>query len=214
MKKSPVVLVCGLAVMMLTIVLYITILGNTWLTAICFISLAAILLAEGITTAYAWCANGSPRKVAAAVVSSIMIPYAVALSVIYIMAFPYGYGLYLGWYFAGLIVVNVICLLLIGFDRKKSQEDDRFREAKSNMLGLRKIVKCIMSDPAAEAYRVELRALEEKLHFSKDNVIAAEDENIRLMLLQLQENIADPNYDCKQIMLKIEKAIDTRNIMA
>ena len=80
------------------------------------------------------------------------------------------------------------------------------------MLGLRKLVKCIMADPAAQPYQAQLRALEEKLHFSNDGVIAAEDENIRMLLLQLQEHISDAEYDSEKMLQKIEKAVETRNI--
>ena len=213
MKKFPAALVCGLAAMLLTIVLYFTILGNILLTAIHFISLAAILLAEIVTTIYACSAKGSPRRVAAAVVSSILIPYAVILSVVYIVNFPCGYVTYIGWYCGGVIVVNLIAFLLMRLDAQKSNENDLLQAAKNNMLVLRKIVKCIMADPAAQAHSAKLRALEEKLHFSNDCVIAAEDENIRLLLIQLQENIASAEFDVDQMLERIEKAIDIRNIM-
>jgi len=214
MKKFPAVLVCGIAVMLLTVVLYFTVLGNILLTAIHFIALLAILLAEAVTTLYAWSAKGSPRKVAAAVLTGFMIPYAVILSVVYIVNFPAGYGTYIGWYLAGTLLVNVIAFLLIRFDAGKNSENDRLQAAKNNMLGLRKIVMCILADPAAQAYEAQLRALEEKLHFSKDSVIVAADEDIRQQLLQLQENIGNAAFDAPQMLEQIEKAIDARNIMA
>ena len=49
--------------------------------------------------------------------------------------------------------------------------------------------------------------------FSKDSVISSIDENIRQMLLQLQANISNAEFDCEQMIENIEKAIDTRNIM-
>lgn len=213
MKKFPVALLCGIAAMLLTVILYFTILGSFILEAIHYIALVAILLAEGVTTAYACHANGSPRRVAAAVVSSFVIPFAAILSVVYMVNFPAGYGTYIGWYCGGTIVVNAIAFILWRFDSGKEEEKASLQNAKNNMLGLRKIVKCILADPAAQTYAAKLRSLEEKLHFSNDTVIAAEDENIRLLLLQLQENIASPEFDCEQMLVKIEKAIDTRNIM-
>ena len=213
MKKFSAVLLCGLMAMLLTVVLYFTILGNTLLTAIHFISLAAILLAEAVTTAYIYFAKGSPRRIAAAVVSGIMIPFATVLSVVYIVNFPEGYGTYIGWYCAGTLVVNLLGFILARIDSNKSDENATVQNAKSNMLNLRKLVMCILADPAAKPYEDKLRSLEEKLHFSNDCVIAAEDENIRLMLLQLQENVADPEFDCEQMLQKIEKTIDRRKIM-
>ncbi len=213
MKKIPAVVVCGLAAMLLTVVLYFVILNNVILETIHFIALLAILLAECVTTGYAWAANGSPRKVASAVVSGMMIPYAVVLSVVYIVNFPSGYATYIGWYCAGMVAINLLAFIFTRFDANKSEENDRFQAAKNNMLGLRKIVKCIMADEAAKPYEQQLRALEEKLHFSNDNVIAAEDEDIRQLLQQLQGNVADPEFDSEQMIKKIEKAIDVRNIM-
>lgn len=213
MKKFSAVLLSGLAVMLLTIVLYFTILGNILLTAIHFISLIAILLAEAVTTAYTYFAKGSPRRIAAATVSGIMIPFSVILSVVYIVNFPEGYGTYIGWYCAGTLVVNLLGFILIRVDSNKSDENAALQDAKRNMLNLRKLVMCVLADPAAKPYEDKLRSLEEKLHFSNDCVITAEDENIGLLLVQLQENIADPEFDCEQMLQKIEKAIDRRKIM-
>lgn len=213
MKKFPAVVLCGLAVMVLTTVLYFTILGNTLLTVIHFISLTGILLAEGITTVYAWLAKGNARRIAAAFVSGFMIPFAAVLSFVYIVSFPKGYATYAGWYCVGTLIVNVLCFILIRFDSNKSRENDDFQTAKSNMLNLRKLVMCILADPAAKPYENRLRSLEEKLHFTNDSVIAAEDERIRLLLQQLQDGIADPDFDCEQQLQKLEKTVDQRNIM-
>lgn len=214
MKKFPAVLVGGIAAMLLTIVLFFTILGNVLLTAIHFITLVAILVAEGVTTGYLYFAKGSPRRLAAAVVSAIMIPFSMILSVVYIVNFPEGYGTYCGWYCAATLVVNLLAYILVHFDSRKSDENDSLQTAKENMLNLRKIVKCIQADAAAKPYDDRLRKLEEKLHFSNDCVISADDENIRLMLLQLQANVANPEFDVAQMLEQIEKAVDTRNIMA
>ena len=213
MKKFSAVLLCGLAAIVLTVVLYFTILGNIILTAIHFIALVAILLAEAVTTAYVYFAKGCPRRIAAAVISGIMIPFAASLSVVYIVSFPEGYGAYIGWYCAGTLVVNLLGFILVRFDSNKSDENATLQNAKSHMLDLRKLVMCILADPAAKPYEDKLRSLEEKLHFSNDCVIAAEDENIRLLLLQLQENIADPEFDCEQMLQKIDKTIDQRKIL-
>ena len=213
MKKFSAVLLCGLAAMLLTVVLYFTILGNVLLTAIHFIALVAILLAEAVTTAYAYFAKGSPRRIGAAVISGIMIPFAAILSVVYIVNFPKGYGTYIGWYCAGTLLVNLLGFILVRFDSKKNDEDATLQNAKNNMLSLRKLVMCILADPAAKRYADKLRSLEEKLHFSNDCVIAAEDDNIRQMLLQLQQNITDPEFDCEQLLQKIERMIDQRKIM-
>lgn len=213
MKKIPAVVVCGLAAMLLTVVLYFTILNNVVLSAIHFIALVAILVAEGITTLYAWLSDGSPRKIAAAVVSGLMIPFSVILSVVYIVNFPFGYGTYIGWYLGGTIVVNTLAFVFARFDSRKEAENTGLQAAKSNMLELRKLVKCVLADPAAQPYAAQLRALEEKLHFSNDCVISAEDENIRFLLMQLVENVADPDFDTEKKIKEIEKKIDVRKIM-
>lgn len=213
MKKMSISALCGLAAMLLTVILYFTILGDTLLTAIHFICLVAILLAELVTTVYARRAKGNPRGVAAAVTVALMIPVSLILSVVYIVSFPEGYVTYIGLYLAGMVLVNGLARVLLNFDAKKSAENESLQQAKQNMLGLRKLIMTVLADPAAQAYADRLRALEEKLHFSNDAVIAAEDENIRALLLQLRDNIADPEFDCAQKMQEIEKAIDVRNIM-
>ena len=213
MKKFPMALVCGVATIVVTILLYFTILSNVLLEAIHFIALVAIVVAEMITTGYACLAKGSPRKVAAVVVSALTIPAAIVLSVVYMVNFPYGYGTYLGLYFALLLIANVIALILVHFDANRHEQDNRFQEAKSNMLVLRKLVKCVMAETAAQPYQARLRKLEENLHFSNDGVIVAEDEEIRQMLLQLQEKVSDPEFGTEELLDKIEKTVQQRKIM-
>lgn len=214
MKKLPMALVCGIAVIALTIVLYFTILSNALLEAIHFISLVAIVLAEIITTCYACFVRDNPRKLAAVVVSGFMVPISVILSVVYIVNFPEGYGTYMGLYSVGLLVTNIFAYILLRFDADKSEENDRLQNAKGHMLMLRKMVMCVMAESGAEPYQARLRALEENLHFSNDGVIVPEDEHIRQMLLQLQENIGNPGFGTEELLDKIEKAVRMRAIIA
>lgn len=214
MKKIPLSLICGFAAMITTIVLYFVILSNAILGIIHLVSLVAILLAEGVTTFYAWLAKGSPRKVAAAVVSAAMIPYSLILSFVYIVDFPDGYGTYLGLYIAAMVIVNTVALILFFFDSSKNEETVRLQAAKENMQMLCKLIRCVMADEAAKPYEAQLRELEEKLRFSNDCVIAPEDSEIRLMLIQLQQNLADPDFDTKGQLSRLEAIIRRRAVMS
>lgn len=213
MKRPSAVLITGILVMVLTAVVFFTIVGFGALAAIHFVTLTAMLISEAITTGYAYFAKGNDRRTVAALITAAMIPFSVCLSIVYITRFPLSYGTYIGWFCVGQLVVNIIGFLLIRLDANKTEENDRFQEAKANMLNLRKLVKAVMADPAAQPIANELRALEEKLHFSNDNVIAAEDDQIRAMLAELHQNVDNPDFDCKQHIAKINKVIDTRNIM-
>lgn len=82
------------------------------------------------------------------------------------------------------------------------------------MLALRKVVQLTMLDPAAKQYKTDLNRLEEKLHFSNDSVITAQDETIYALLVELQDNIANPGFDVKAAIAQINYTIDTRNLMA
>ena len=80
-------------------------------------------------------------------------------------------------------------------------------------MNMRKMVMVIMSDPAAKPYEKSLVALEEKLHFSNDNIITMQDTKISGMLSILQGNISNPDFDVPSYIADINKEIDTRNIM-
>ena len=213
MKRPSAVLIIGILVMVLTAVIFFTIVGFGALSAIHFITLTAMLISEAITTGYAYLAKSSARRYAAAFVTAAMIPFSVYLSIVYITRFPLNYSTYVGLFVAGQLIVNIIGFILVRFDTNKTEENQSFQEAKTNMLNLRKLVKVIMADPAAQPIADELRALEDKLHFSNDNVIAAEDDQIRAMLAELHSNVDNPEFDCKQHIAKINKVIDMRNIM-
>lgn len=212
MKKNMFTLLCGIAAIVVTVVVYLAIFGFSLWGAIHFVTLLAVILAEAITTAYAFFANGSPRRVGAAVFSAIMIPVSVSLSIVYIIGFPKNYGAYLGWYFLGTVLVNVICLLLYFFDTNKEKENKALQAAKGNMLELRKLVKCIQVLPGAQPYKARLYALEEKLHYSNDSVIRSEDFQIQSMLLELQQTL-NQNGDGDALLSQIELMVTQRGIM-
>lgn len=212
MKKFPVSLLCGIAVIVATIILYFTILGNVVLEAIHFIALVAIVLAETVTTIYSLLVKGSPRKLAAVGLTALLVPFAVVLSIVYIINFPRGYGAYLGWYFAASIIVHAIALILVVFDSRKTHEDEQLQKAKSNMLYLRKLVKCIMIEDAAKSYEKRLYAIEEKLRFGNDCVIAPDDEELSGLLLELQQNIGEKDFDAEGTLTRIEKMVQRRTI--
>lgn len=213
MKKLPVSLICGVAAILLTVILFFTILDCAILEAIHFITLVGIVLAEIITTGYALCSKGNPRKVAAAAVSALMIPVALWLSIVYIVNFPYGYGTYLGWYLAATVVINALAWVILSFNGRRTDENTAMQSAKANMLQLRKLVKCAMENPAAAPYLPRLRALEEKLHFSNDCVIVPEDATIRELLMQLLEEIGKPEGDVNGLLDRLEKTAQLRSVM-
>lgn len=213
MKKAPISLLCGITAIIVTIILYFTILGNVFLEAIYLITLFAIIISESITTAFAYFSNGQPRKVAAAIVSAFLIPYSIILSVVYIVNFPEGYGKCLGLYTIALFIVLLISIIIFRFDEKKTEEDKEFQNAKNNMLMMRKMVKIIMLDSASENFKKELNDIEEKLHFMNDSVISLEDEKIYNALVELKDNIENQEYDKKAAINRINKIIDERKIL-
>ena len=210
MKKLPISLVCGFSAMLITVLLYVLLLQNVLLQGICLVTLFGVLLAELAVTLLAYLAKGQPRRVASAIVASFLVPFAVILSVVYIVNFPNGYGTYLGWYFVGLLVVGVISVILFVFNDKKTEENDALQKAK---LSLRKLVKCVMANPAAAPYQKALSAVEEKLHFTNDSVIAPQDAVIESLLMDLLNQISNPETDVDAMLTNLNQVIDTRTIM-
>ena len=214
MKKLPISLLCGLVAVLVTIILYFTVLGNAFSQLICFITLVGVIIAELAVTALAYLSNGEPRKIAATVVSAFMIPIAVFLSIVYITNFPKGYGSYIGYYLAAFVVIIAIVAVIWKFSDNKETENKAFQDAKANMLNLRKLVKCIIADPMAENYKAQLEEIEEKLHFSNDAVIMENDKEIMDMIIALHNNIGTEGYDVEAKLELLAKAIDRRNIFA
>ncbi len=213
MKKTPVSILCGIAAILLTVILYFVILGNAFVEVICFLTLIGVVFAEIVTTALACFAKDNPRRVAAAGMSALMIPVAIILSIVYIINFPYGYSTYLAWYFAAYIVIGIISVIILNFDSKRGAQNQMLQDAKNNILNMRKIVKLIMAIPGTEQYREKLNEIEEKLHFSNDSVISEYDEKISAMLTELKQNITTPEYDVVKAMTDICLVIDERNIL-
>ena len=117
MRKMPISIFSGIAAILITIVLYFTILGNIFSQLICLITLLGVVLAEAIVTALAYCSKGDPRKVAATSVGLVIIPISVILSVVYITKFPKGYIAYIGWYLATIIIVMAIVAVIWKIER-------------------------------------------------------------------------------------------------
>ena len=213
MKKLPISLVCGVSAMLITILIYGLLLRNGFLQAICMITLLGVLVAEGLTTLLAYLAKGQPRRVAAAVLSLFMTPYAIVLSSVYITRFPNGYGAYAGWYFVGLLIVGGISGILYIFNDRKTAENDSLQNAKEHMISLRKLVMCIKAHPAAAAHQKEWAAVEEKLHFTNDSVIVSQDAIIESMLNELLNQLNTSEVDIPVALEKINQVIDTRIIL-
>ena len=214
MKKASFSLIGGIGAILVTVILYFVILGNVLLETICLITLLGVILAEAVTTILAYLAAGNPRKVTAAIVSAIMIPIAIILSVVYIIAFPFGYVTYISLYAVAFIIVMVITAILYSFSAKRDNANDALQNAKNNMLYMRKLIKLIKSNPAASKYEVKLNKLDEKLHYSNDAVITQQDEQITNMLVQLNSNISVPGFDVDGALTEIEKVIDARAILS
>lgn len=214
MKKASFSLIGGIGAILVTVILYFVILGNVLLETICLITLLGVILAEAVTTILAYLAAGNPRKVTAAIVSAIMIPIAIILSVVYIIAFPFGYVTYISLYAVAFIIVMAITAILYSFSAKRDNANDALQNAKNNMLYMRKLIKLIKSNPAASQYEVKLNKLDEKLHYSNDAVITQQDEQITNMLVQLNSNISVPGFDVDSALTEIEKVIDARAILS
>ncbi len=214
MKKASFSLIGGIGAILVTVILYFVILGNVLLETICLITLLGVILAEAVTTILAYLAAGNPRKVTAAIVSAIMIPIAIILSVVYIIAFPFGYVTYISLYAVAFIIVMVITAILYSFSAKRDNANDTLQNAKNNMLYMRKLIKLIKSNPAASQYEAKLNKLDEKLHYSNDAVITQQDEQITNMLVQLNSNISVPGFDVEGALTELEKIIDARAILS
>ena len=214
MKKTPVSILCGLAAIIATVVAYFVIIGNIFAQIICFITLLGVVVAQAVTTTLAYLSKGEPRKVAATVVSAFMIPVSVALSIVYIVNFPHGYGQYLGLYFAAFAIILVICAILWKFSDNRKADNDALQSAKSNVLELRKLVKCVMLRQGAKQFKKQLDEIDEKLRFSNDTVITAADENIRRMLIELDNSIDTEDFDAAKFIETISTEIDRRNIFS
>lgn len=207
-------LIGGIASIVITVILYFVVLGDSLLEAMCLITLGGVLLAEGVAACLFYMSKGDPRKLSVAVSSVIMVPIAIVLSVVYIAAFPEGYALYLALYAVAFIAILTVGSFLWKFSDKRKQEDNILQGAKSNMLEMRKLVKCVMVKPSAQKYKKELSAIEEKLHFSNDCVVTEKDDEIRQMLIYLDNNIDNAQFDTEEYIKMIAVEIDRRNIFA
>ena len=92
--------------------------------------------------------------------------------------------------------------------------NEKLQNAKANMLTLRKLVKCVMMKETAENFKKELDEIDEKLHFSNDNVIMEMDANIRQMIIELENNIDNENFNSEEQIKAISSEIDRRNVFA
>lgn len=214
MKKAPISIICGIAAVLITVVLYFTMLDNVFEELICIVTLFGIVLAEVVATAFAYFTDGDPRKVLAAVVSVLMVPVSIVLAVIYITAFPYEYLSYLGYYFVFFIALLLVSSVLWRFASSKKEENDLLQVSKEKILYSRRLIKSIMLEPGAQNYKRELSDIDEKLRFSNDSVITEFDAAIQENIIVLSNNINDSSFDVEGMITVISKEIDRRNVFA
>ncbi len=214
MKKFPLSIFVGILLILITVILYFVFFGNIFVKTMCLVSMIGVVLAEITTTVLAFSSKGDPRRVVATVISAAMVPIALTLSLVYTLLFPLSFGKYVAFYFVSYLAIGIIVGILWIFQAKRAGQDASLQDAKGQMLKLRKLVMCIMADPAAEPYKKQLRMLEEKLHFSNDGVVVAQDAEILHLLFELQDNISDPEFDVPAHLEKLNKTVDVRTIMA
>lgn len=214
MKKMPVSILCGIVVIFVTIISYFLIVGDIFTQIICFVTLIGVIAAESVVTALAYCSKGEPRKVVATVIASFMIPVSILLSIVYISKSSKGYGSYLGYYFSAFAIILAICAVIWKFADNRKNDDDVLQSAKANITELRKLVKCVMLKQNSKNFKKELYEIEEKLHFSNDAIITESDSHIRQMLIELENNIDNDDFDTAGLIKAITSEIDRRNIYA
>ena len=214
MKKLPISLFCGGAAIVATVILYFTVFASVFTQIVHLIALFGVVLAEAITAAFFYCSQGRPRRVAAAIVSAFLIPISMILSVVYVINFPGGYVTYIGLYSACLVIIVAIAGILFKFDDKREKDNAQLQLAKSNVLAMRKYVRSIVLNPAAAPHKDALDELEEKLHFSCDNVVTEQDERIWEQLKELKEKIGEQEFCAEEAIRILVQLVDERRIAA
>jgi len=109
--------------------------------------------------------------------------------------------------------LTLTALALLLFDGARQKEDARVQAVRGNVTILRKLVQCVMLEPAAKPYEMRLRKIDDDLHFAIGSSYVAEDENIRTMLIQLQTGINAPAEQVEAQLAAIERAVQRRAIM-
>lgn len=213
MKKFPITLLYSVVAVAVTVILFFLILVDVDKEEMHYMALGGVVLAELITAAYAIFTKGSPRRLAAVTVSVIMIPLALILGIIYVAEFPDAFGTFIGWYSVLTLLINVTALALMLMDGGSRSQNKQQQAARDNVTHLRKLLKCVMLEPAAGPYRMRLRKLDDDLHYTNNSVYVAEDENIRAMLLQLQTGINGPADQVEAQLASLERAVQRRTIM-
>jgi len=213
MKKIANALLYSVVAIAVTIILFFTILIDVDKETMHYMALGGVVLAELITAAYAVYSQGNPRRVAAMTLSVAMIPVAFVLGLIYVLEFEDEVASFVGWYSALTLVANVTALALLLFDGARQKEDARVQAVRGNVTILRKLVQCVMLEPAAKPYEMRLRKIDDDLHFAIGSSYVAEDENIRTMLIQLQTGINAPAEQVEAQLAAIERAVQRRAIM-
>lgn len=212
MKKFPIALISGIALMIVTGLAFFMILQDASLKLIHFLAIGGVILSELIATIYAASSQGRPRKVAAASVSAIAVPASIVLAYIYLKYNPKAVVSFVCWYSAVLVLVNALAVILLGLDGDKKTQNVQLQDAKGNMLRLRQQVQSIAAIKASQPYAARLQKLDEDLRFSNDAVIAAEDASIDQLLAQLQSCIINQNSDVEMTLTQLEQLVQRRTI--
>lgn len=212
MKKAPVALLYSVVAVAVTVILFFLILIDVEKETMHYMALGGVVLAELITAAYAVCTGDNPRKAAATTVSVAMIPVALVLGILFVAAFEDEIGTFIGWYFVLTLIVNVTALALLFLDAGSKRESAQQQTVRDHTAILRKLLQCVMLEPGAKFYQARLRALDDQLHFTLGSY-TGEDENIRVMLLQLQTGINGPAEQVDAQLSALERAVQRRAIM-
>lgn len=206
-------MLCGIVVMMVTVLVYVLLPGAPWEKPVYGLSLFFVLLAELILMLVTAYGKMSIPRAALISVSMLHVPATMGLSLVYV--------LFWGWQVRGFLILNILLLAgvflidasLVYFFRKIGEGDEKVIDAQNIMRQCVELAHALVVGNAGSPHLPKLREIHEDLRFSDNTVLTGEEVRIleHLSQLKLLLERQDEEETSRQIAL-LSKVVKERSV--
>ena len=213
MRNRNTVLISGIAVWIVTLVLYLLLCDSLFKLPVCWLAVVFTLISEAVTTAAFAFSFGEPRRVGGAVAALIQTLLTVGLSVAFIVSAALWIPLHLfvGAYLLTQAIVLVLLYVLFAFAQSKAEERAQISGSKQVAARYRTLVQSLLHSPAGKEYAALLNGLDEELRFMDDGVTDPLDETIFTKLQTLANGIGTEGFSVEDAVEDVKDVIRQRN---
>ena len=209
-NSKAVALICGAVSMAATVIFYLLAFDTVFTIPMRWVSLMFLIFAEGIGTAKALSIEKSIFGVAGIITSLFHLGIVLAVSIIFVNAYPMFIKKYILLNILALCVLLAVDAVIVCFAEYKDIKNKSLAQNQAVADELYTIAKGLTITYRESGYEKDLNEISEMLMYSDNTVLSADDVMISDKLAELERLLADADERVPQKISDIKNAVKLR----